>query len=83
MEATVKKSRPAMHDPADRTIHQGKPPPRKGDELSDPGKADPKAPHDRGVEKGGRYRDSVDDMLDKTKTGAGHEAWRKGRTQNR
>jgi hypothetical protein len=35
------------------------------------------------VEKDGRYRDSVDDMLDKAKGGAGHEAWRKGRTQNR
>lgn len=36
--------------------------PGAGDDLADPGEANPNAPHDRGVERDGHYEDAVDDM---------------------
>lgn len=82
-----------MGDPADRELHttEGKRPyPRPAktkvegkpkDDTADPAKADPDAPHDRGVAKGDTYVRGVESMRRKVKP-KDEQAWREGRTQN-
>jgi hypothetical protein len=51
-----------------------------GDDLDDPGEADPDMPHNRGVVRGDEHVGAREDIIEHVSDEK--EAWKKGRTQN-
>ncbi len=89
-----KPAKPGMHDPADTGIHARKgaaPYPKSAkntveratpaDDLEDPAKTDPEAPHDRGAPTMDGQDGARDSMARKARSN--RKAWEKGKTQNK